>query len=365
MTTTPETRVLTWPPVKKAIWDVLMETKLNVGYVAAEPLTDKLFAAVLAAAPATPAPEPVGPLISFDVREPYYLASCNHCGWVGSSEHCGTDDGGDDSSVYCPRCHASGADCGKVAARVATPPAPVAASAVDGLRTALEAAGEVLADIVHASNIPGDFVAWAAKRASEVLPDVRKALATTPPSDDSKAGALDCIDPMPRVKALEFKRRNRAPNDLGANSTVGRYDVGIVRGGFTAIRRDGDGDHMLIEGATEAAAIDACNADASCRVLACLEPGQGWRTMDSAPKDGTRIILKAVTFGWSSDICQHVATGDKAVEARWSKDLSGTGEAAWREWCGNDRTFSSDGPLVALGWLPLPPPPPPAAEGSR
>lgn len=63
-----------------------------------------------------------GPIVSFEVRDPYYLASCNHCGWVGSTERCGTDSMGDDSDVYCPRCHASGADCGKVAAKLTTPP---------------------------------------------------------------------------------------------------------------------------------------------------------------------------------------------------------------------------------------------------
>lgn len=56
-----------------------------------------------------------GPIVSFEAQEPYYLASCNRCGWVGSSERCGTDSFGDDSDVYCPRCFASGADCGKVA----------------------------------------------------------------------------------------------------------------------------------------------------------------------------------------------------------------------------------------------------------
>lgn len=56
-----------------------------------------------------------GPTISFTYNPPYYLASCDKCGWVGSSEYCGTDKEGDDSDVYCPRCHAPGADCGKVA----------------------------------------------------------------------------------------------------------------------------------------------------------------------------------------------------------------------------------------------------------
>jgi hypothetical protein len=61
-----------------------------------------------------------GPIVSFEVREPYYLASCDHCGWVGSSELCGTDSFGDDSDVYCPRCSSSGADCGKVAETIAS-----------------------------------------------------------------------------------------------------------------------------------------------------------------------------------------------------------------------------------------------------
>lgn len=60
-----------------------------------------------------------GPVVSLEVREPYYLASCDACGWVGSSELCGTDSFGDDSDVYCPRCQSSGADCGEVAALIA------------------------------------------------------------------------------------------------------------------------------------------------------------------------------------------------------------------------------------------------------
>jgi len=59
-----------------------------------------------------------GPVVSLDVNEPYYLASCDHCGWVGSSEHCGSSDADD---VHCPRCHSAGADCGMVAAAMTTP----------------------------------------------------------------------------------------------------------------------------------------------------------------------------------------------------------------------------------------------------
>lgn len=51
---------------------------------------------------------------TFEVRDPYYPAGCDKCGWTGSSEECGTDSWGDDSDVYCPKCSMSGADCGDV-----------------------------------------------------------------------------------------------------------------------------------------------------------------------------------------------------------------------------------------------------------
>lgn len=50
-----------------------------------------------------------------EVRGRFYAASCDACGWAGSSEECGTDFcGGDDSDVYCPRCGRAGADMGKL-----------------------------------------------------------------------------------------------------------------------------------------------------------------------------------------------------------------------------------------------------------
>jgi hypothetical protein len=48
----------------------------------------------------------------YQVTPPYYPASCDNCGWRGSSEDCGTDTGGDDSDVYCPVCHMPGCDGG-------------------------------------------------------------------------------------------------------------------------------------------------------------------------------------------------------------------------------------------------------------
>ena len=50
----------------------------------------------------------------------WYLAACDACGWIGSSQECGTDWGcGDDSDVYCPVCHAPGADCGSATSQEA------------------------------------------------------------------------------------------------------------------------------------------------------------------------------------------------------------------------------------------------------
>lgn len=52
------------------------------------------------------------------VREPYYLASCDGCGWIGSSEECGGDDYFGDSDVSCPKCYRAGCDCGSYAEKI-------------------------------------------------------------------------------------------------------------------------------------------------------------------------------------------------------------------------------------------------------
>jgi hypothetical protein len=47
---------------------------------------------------------------AYPVRHPYYLGSCDKCGWIGSTELCGGDE-----DVVCPECYSVGADCGKIA----------------------------------------------------------------------------------------------------------------------------------------------------------------------------------------------------------------------------------------------------------
>lgn len=64
---------------------------------------------------------PNGQIVS--VQESYYPASCDGCGWQGSSGDCGIDTGFDDSDVYCPRCCRPGADCGKAAEAAVKAPA--------------------------------------------------------------------------------------------------------------------------------------------------------------------------------------------------------------------------------------------------
>lgn len=99
-----------------------------------------------------------GSIISFETRDPYYLASCNCCGWVGSSELCGTDSFGDDSDVYCPRCHSSGADCGKVAELVTAKSVDVAAVREPDIVAAAKAAQKAISAIFMAGGL--DVHSW-------------------------------------------------------------------------------------------------------------------------------------------------------------------------------------------------------------
>ncbi len=38
------------------------------------------------------------------LADAFFMTECENCGWIGSSELCGTDNFGDDSDVYCPAC---------------------------------------------------------------------------------------------------------------------------------------------------------------------------------------------------------------------------------------------------------------------
>jgi hypothetical protein len=103
-------------------------------------------------------------------------------------------------------------------------------------------------------------------------------------------------------------------------------------------------------------------------------------SIDTAPKDGTRILLKytIMHYGRPSK-AQLDALGVKGEQRRmlahqaswheggtcwaeffWDKDYEYTGEnfeqlyGGWREWAGNPHTKSSNVTSRPLGWLPLP-----------
>lgn len=53
------------------------------------------------------------------VEPPYYLASCDGCGWIGSSHDCTVDsDPLSDTDLYCPRCGDAGCDHGHRATEI-------------------------------------------------------------------------------------------------------------------------------------------------------------------------------------------------------------------------------------------------------
>lgn len=86
----------------------LFHTPAAVRWASFEPLIGRIDARRWIPA-GRPARRPSGETI---IAPHYYMAECHNCGWMGSSELCGVDRGFDDSDVYCPDCHASGADDG-------------------------------------------------------------------------------------------------------------------------------------------------------------------------------------------------------------------------------------------------------------
>lgn len=63
-----------WPPLKKALWDVVTKARINGKYVAAFPFVDELYAAALAAL-STKLQEPVG-----DGKSAQYLYALTYLG---------------------------------------------------------------------------------------------------------------------------------------------------------------------------------------------------------------------------------------------------------------------------------------------
>lgn len=73
--------------------------------------------------------------------------------------------------------------------------------------------------------------------------------------------------------------------------------------------------------------------------------------MDTAPKDGTRILIKTTVFAWNRLRHENLCEGEKWVEAWWSTDTGG--QLGWLIWCGSPRTLTTER-LTPLGWAPCP-----------
>jgi hypothetical protein len=73
--------------------------------------------------------------------------------------------------------------------------------------------------------------------------------------------------------------------------------------------------------------------------------------MKAAPRDGTRILIRTVTYGFSRETHRQEPTGDKWVEA-WFTTRS-YGVKGWEEWCGDPQTRTT-GRITPLDWAPRP-----------
>ena len=70
--------------------------------------------------------------------------------------------------------------------------------------------------------------------------------------------------------------------------------------------------------------------------------------MATAPKDGTRILIKHETHEWTED-GQRVS-GTSISECHWESNTWGK---RWAVWCGNKRTMST-AHIVPLAWCHVP-----------
>lgn len=68
--------------------------------------------------------------------------------------------------------------------------------------------------------------------------------------------------------------------------------------------------------------------------------------MRTAPRDGTRILIKCQTFGYVREMGRYTPSGTKWQECRFK-------DGKWVVWCGNARTQSTES-VDPWGWAPSP-----------
>ena len=126
-------------------------------------------------------------------------------------------------------------------------------------------------------------------------------------------------------------------------------------------------------GNTEAEAIAAWNRRATPPALHAAPVAEGWRSMDSAPKDGTVVLLYCPQGDGNPGSTQRITAGSWAsyeggttehrdMDGRWTGQDDSEG---WEGWETLDGGFSED-TMMPTRWMPLPPAPgatPQAGEG--
>lgn len=79
--------------------------------------------------------------------------------------------------------------------------------------------------------------------------------------------------------------------------------------------------------------------------------------MDTAPKDGTRVLLHYRVTPFDFRTYSFRVVGEKWEECRWVDDEKRTGSPPhWEPWCGTKRIHTTEHihPDHAIGWRPLP-----------
>lgn len=74
--------------------------------------------------------------------------------------------------------------------------------------------------------------------------------------------------------------------------------------------------------------------------------------METAPQDGTRILIKSGVYEWSLDKHRHRyhrLVGSVWMECRFK-------DGRWAEWAGTENRMVCGGSINPLAWAPLPGP---------
>lgn len=161
-----------------------------------------------------------------------------------------------------------------------------------------------------------------------------------------------------KVKALQFEGHNgfwRADDGIG-----GFFEVTEVGGAFHMCRIVHGHANKLIPYQSREAAFAACQADHDRRILAQLQPGDGWLPIVSAPKDGTSVDLWHRVYGrradhyWGhSDHC--CGEAGQYCDSEWHSEPEGWIDSTFNEAASDAEDFTH--------WMPLPAPPASLPQG--